>query len=108
MVADVDHAPGTHPVALGVRPAQNPGLERRLLPWRQRLRPARAGPVVQAGHPFRVVAQHGIPERLPLHPGQPRGFRPRQALERVGDRQQPHRGAPVRLDAGAPAELGSG
>src|SRR3712207_9337517 len=57
MVADVDQSPGAHPVAFGVRAAQDPGFEGCLLPFRQRLRPARARPVVQAIHPFRVVAQ---------------------------------------------------
>jgi hypothetical protein len=63
---------------------------------------------VQAVHPFRVVAPHGIPERLPLHARQPRRLGPREAFERVGDRQQPHRGTPVPLEAGQTAKLGSG
>jgi hypothetical protein len=100
MVADVDHPPGAHPVALRVGAAQHPGLERRLLSRRQPLRPTRAGPVVQTLHSFGIVAQHGVPERLPLHPGQPCGFRPRQALERVGDGQETHRGPAIRLGAG--------
>ena len=68
---------------------------------RKRFRPARAGTVVQPVHSFGIVAQHGIPERLPLHPGQPCGFCPRQAaLERIGDGQEAHRGPAIRLGAG--------
>lgn len=60
---------------------------------------------MQPVHPFRVVADHGIPERLPLHAGQSCRFRPRQALKRVGDRQNAHRGTAVRLEPGKAAEL---
>ena len=72
MGADVDHPPGAHPVALGVRPAQHPGLEGGLLPRSQGLRAARAGPIVQAGRSLGVVADYRVAQRLPLHPGQPR------------------------------------
>jgi hypothetical protein len=46
MRADVDQPPSTHPVALGTGTAQHPGLERRLLPRRQPLRPTGAGPAI--------------------------------------------------------------
>jgi hypothetical protein len=105
MVADVDQPPSAHPLALRVGAAQHPGLERRLLPRRQTFRSARAGPVVQPVHPFRVVAQHRVPQRLPLHPGRPRRLGPRQAPKRVGDGEQPHRGAAVRLAPRRAAEL---
>ena len=105
MGADVNQAPGAHPVALRVRPAQHPGLQRRLLPRRQRLRTTGAAPVVETGKTLGVVADHGVPQRLPLHPGQASGFGPREAVERVGDRQQARGGTPVRLAPCQAAEL---
>jgi hypothetical protein len=55
--------------------------------------------------PVGVVAQHRISERLPLHPGEPGGLGAGEAVERVGDRQQPHGGAAVRLASGQAAQL---
>ena len=108
MRADVDQPPGAHPVPLGIGAAQHPGLERRLLPGRQCLRPTRTGPIVQARRPLGIVPDHGIPERLPLHPGQPCRLSARQTFKCIGDRQQAHRGTAVRLEAAETAKLGGG
>jgi hypothetical protein len=63
---------------------------------------------VQAARPFGVVAQHRVAERLALHPGEAGGLGAGEAVERVGDRQQPHGGAAVRLAPGQAAQLGRG
>ena len=105
MIADVDEPPGTDPIAVGIRTAQHPGFERCLLAVAQPFRPARARPVVQIVRPFGIVADHRVAQRLPLHPGQPRRFRPRHALQRVRDCQQAHRRSPIRLKARQAAEL---
>jgi hypothetical protein len=97
MIADVDQAPRAHLVPFRVGAAEHPSLERRLLPGGERVRPARARPVVQALDPFGVVAQHRVPERLALHPGEPGGFGAREAVERMGDGQEPHGGSAVWL-----------
>ena len=105
MSAGIDQAPRAGPIPLGVGPAQHPGLERRWLPGGQRLRPARAGAVGQPLRPLGVVADHRVPEGLPLHAGQPRRFRSRYAIERVGDRQEAHGGAAIRLAPRQAAKL---
>jgi hypothetical protein len=108
MGADVDQAPSADPVPLGVGPAQHPGLERGLLPGRQRLRPARAGPVVQPGRSLGVVADHRVAERLALHPRKPGGLGTREAVERMSNRHKAHGGAAVRLVSCQATELGGG
>ena len=100
--------PGARLVPLRVRTAQHPGLERRLLPGRERFGPTRAGPVMQAVRPLGIVAGHGVPQRLAPHPGQAGRLGPRQALERVGDREQAHRGTAVRLAPGEAAKVLAG
>lgn len=57
---------------------------------------------------FGIVAQHRVPERLPLHPGKPGGLSAGEAVEGVGDRQQPHGGAAIRLVPRQAAQLGGG
>jgi hypothetical protein len=69
----------TLPAAWG---GQDPGLERRLLAFAQPLRAARARAVVQTFRSFRIVAQHGIAQRLPLHTGQPCSVGPGHPLQR--------------------------
>jgi hypothetical protein len=108
MIADVDQAPRAHLVPFRVGAAEHPSLERRLLPGGERVRPARARPVVQALDPFGVVAQHRVPERLALHPGEPGGFGAREAVERMGDGQEPHGGSAIRLVPCETAQLGGG
>src|SRR3954447_17553788 len=53
-----------------------------------------------------VVAADPVAERLAGHPGEPCGFLPRQAVERVGERQQAGADATVALAAGEAAQLG--
>jgi hypothetical protein len=60
---------------------------------------------VQAVQPLGVVADHRVPEGLALHAGQPRRFRSREAIERVGERQEAHGGAAIRLAPRQAAKL---
>jgi hypothetical protein len=104
--AQVAGAPGHAAVAPQVRAAQDERLERGLLPLVQGAGSAGTGPVAQALDPFGVVAVDPIPERLPGHPGEPRGFLARQAVEGVGEREQAGADAAVALAAGEVAQLG--
>jgi hypothetical protein len=104
--AQVAGAPCHAAVPLQVRAAQDEGLERGLPTLIERAGPAGAGPVAQAVEPFRVVAVDPVAERLAGHPGEPCGLLPRQAVERVGERQQASADAPVALAAGKAAQLG--
>jgi len=55
-----------------------------------------------------VVAQHRVADRLAPRPGEPGGFGAGEAVKRVGDRQQPHGGAAVRLLPSQAAQRGGG
>src|SRR5512147_23579 len=85
------------PIPLWIGSTQYPGLQRRLLPGGERFRSPRAGPVVNAIETFGIVADHRIPECLTLHPNQACGLGPRQALDRIRDREQAHGSATVRF-----------
>jgi hypothetical protein len=50
------------------------------------------------------AAHHGIAQRLPLHPRQPRRFRPRHALQRVGDGEHPRGGGAGGFPPGQPPQ----
>ena len=65
--------------------------QHRLLGLRQRRAPPGLRPVAQALQALGVVADDRVPQRLPLHPGQPGRLRPALALQSAGDRQHPCR-----------------
>ena len=89
-----------------VRAAQDECLERSLLALVQGAGPAGAGPIPQALDTLLVVAVHPIAKRLPGHSGELGCFLSGQAVQRVGERQQPSADPTVALTAGEPAQLG--
>ena len=101
MLAQVDQAPGAHPIALGLRPLQDVGFQRGLLTRAEVFRAAGAGAVMQTVRSLSIEALDGIVQGLTLHASQPRGLGPGHALERIGDRQQPQAGPGVPLAGSA-------
>jgi hypothetical protein len=79
MLAQVDQRPGAHPIALGLRPVQDVGLEGSLLTGVELLRATRPGPVMQTVRCLDIEALDGIVRGLTLHAGQPSGFGPGHA-----------------------------
>ena len=71
--------------------AEHGRQQHRLLGLRQRRAPPGLRPVAQALQALGVVADDRVPQRLPLHPGQPGRLRPALALQSAGDRQHPCR-----------------
>src|SRR4051794_33911089 len=67
MLAQVDQTPGAHPIALGLRPVQDGGLERGLLTRAELLRAAGPGPVMQTVRSLGLEALDGIVQGLTLH-----------------------------------------
>ena len=102
--AQVGARPGRDAVPLRVGAAGHPGRQGGLLGLAQPRGPAGLGPVVEAGEPSRVVAEHRVAQRLALHAGEPGGLRPAHALQGVGDRQCPQGRPPVRLAPRVPAQ----
>ncbi len=70
-------------------------LERGLLSLAQPLGPALTRLVMEALGSLGVEAQHGIVQRLALHPGQARRLGTRHTFERVGNGQEPHGGTAI-------------
>src|SRR5215211_73517 len=101
--AQVAGAPGDAAVPLQLGPLEDQRLERGLPPLVERAGPAGAGPVTQAFHALGIVAVHPVAERLPGHAGEPGRLLARQAVERVGEREQAGADAPVALAAGGGA-----
>ena len=101
VLAQVNQTPGANPIALGLRPVQDVGLERGLLTRTELLRATGARPVVQTIGSLSIEALDGIVQGLTFHAGQPGGLGPGHALKRIGDRQQPQAG-PTILLAGSP------
>jgi hypothetical protein len=97
MLAQISQAPGAHPIALRLRPAQDVRPERRLLTRTELLRATGARPVVQAVGSLSIEALDRIVQSLTLHAGQPRGLGPCHTLKRIGDGQQPQGGPAVLL-----------
>ena len=106
MLAQVDQTPGTDPIALGLRPVQDVGLERGLLAGSELFRATGAGPVMQTVRSLSIEALNGIVQSLPFHTGQPSGFGPCHALERIGNGQQPQAGPGVPPTSGPLAKVG--
>jgi len=104
--AQVPDAPGDAAVALQPRTPEDQGLERGLAALVQGAGAAGPGPVAQARDALGVVAVHPVPERLACHPGELGRPLARQAVERVGQRQQPGAHPAVVFAAGEPAQLG--
>ena len=55
------------------------------------------GPSLQPGQTLGIGADHRVPERLSLHPGEARRFRPRHPLKRVAIALKPGRHPPAVL-----------
>ena len=106
MLTQVDQTPGTDPIALGLRPVQNVGLERRLLTRVELFRATRAGPVMQTVRSLDIEALDRIVQGLALHAGQAGGFGPGHALERIGNRQEPQSSSAVLLMGCTRAQVG--
>src|SRR4051794_22265069 len=106
--AQVAGAPGDAAVALEARAAEDERLERGLLPLIERAGTAGTGPLAETFDAFRVVAVHPVPERLPGHAGEPRRLLARQAVERVGEREQAGADAAGALAAGGGGAAGPG
>jgi len=104
--AQVAGAPGDAAVPLQVRAAQDQGLQGGLTTFVEGAWPTGPRPVAEALDPFGVVAVDPIPERLPGHAGEPGRLLARQAVERVGEREQAHADPTVALAMGEPAQLG--
>ena len=103
--AEVDDAPGRHPVALRVGAAQHDSLQRRLLALAHPGPTAGAGLVAQALHPFGVEADHPVPQRLPVHPRRPGRRLSAHAIQHVGQRDQPRRHPAISLPSRQAAQL---
>jgi hypothetical protein len=101
MLAQVSQAPGTDPIALRLRAAQDMSFQRRLLTRSELFRSASARTVVQTVRALSIEALDGIVQSLALHAGQPGGFGPGHAFQGIGNRQQP-KGGPTILLAGRP------
>ena len=95
VLADVHQTPRADPVLLRPGTAQDVRLERCLLSLAQPLGPAGTRPVVEALGSLGVEAQHGIVQRLTLHPGQTCGLGAGHAFERVSNGQEPHGGPAI-------------
>ena len=80
MLAQIDQAPSTHPIALGLRSTQDVSLERRLLTGVELLRATGAGPVMQTVRSLGIEALDRIVQGLTLHAGQPRRLGPGHAF----------------------------
>jgi len=93
-------------VALKLGALEDQRLERGLLAFVQGAGAAGTGPIAQALDTLLVVAVDPVPERLPGHPGEPCRFLTGQAVQRVGERQQPGAEPTVTLAAGEPAQFG--
>jgi hypothetical protein len=103
--AEVAGAPGDAAIPLEPGALEDKRLESGLLTLVQGAGPAGTGPVAQALHTLRIVAVHPIPERLAGHPGEPGRFFAGQAVERVGQGEQPGADPTVALAAGQVAQL---
>ena len=64
MRAQVDQAPGAHPIALGLRPLQDVGFQRGLLTRAELFRAAGAGAVMQIVRSLSIEALDGIVQGL--------------------------------------------
>ena len=87
----VDAAPAHHAVHRHVRPVLDQLFQRAKLGRRQPRRPPRPRPAAQTLDPFCVVADHPVPQRLAVHPHDPRCLGPRRPFHHQRDRQQPDR-----------------
>jgi hypothetical protein len=103
--AQVAGPPGDTAVALQLRAPEDQRLEGRLLTLIECTRAAGAGPVPQALDALGIVAVDPVAEGLPGHAGEPCRFLPRQAVKRVGEREQASADAPVALAASEAAQL---
>ena len=106
MLAQINQTPGTDPIALGLRPVQNVGLERRLLTRAELLRPTGTRAVMQTVRSLGIEALDGIVQGLTLHTGQPSGFGPGHAFQGIGDGQQPQAGPGIPLTSSPLAQVG--
>ena len=106
VLAQIHQTPGADPVPLRPGTAQDVRLERGLLSLAQPLGAPRTRLVVKALGSLGVEAQHGIVQRLALHPGQAGGLGAGHAFERVGNGQEPHGGPAVLFARRPSAQLG--
>ena len=105
IVTQIDQAPGADPIALGLRPAQDMGLERGLLTRAELFRATGPGPVMQTIRSLGIEALDGIVQGLTLHASQPRRLGPGHALERIGNRQEPQDSPGIPLAGSALAQV---
>jgi hypothetical protein len=103
--AQVDDAPGRHPVALRVGAAQHDSPQRRLLALAHPGPTAGAGLVAQALHPFGVEADHPVPQRLPVHPRRVGRRLSAHAIQHVGQRDQARRHPAISLPSRQAAQF---
>jgi hypothetical protein len=106
MLAQVDQTPGAHPIALGLRPVQDVGPERGLLPRAELLRAAGPGPVMQTIRSLGIEALDGIVQGLTLHASQPCRLGPGHPLKRIGNRQEAQDSPGIPLAGSALAQVG--
>ena len=106
MLAQVDQTPSTDPIALGLRPVQDVGLERRLLTRAELLRATGTRAVMQTVRSLSVEALDGVVQGLTFHASQPSGLSAGHALQGIGNGQQPQAGPGVPLTSGPLAEVG--
>ena len=86
--AEVDHPSGRDPIRVRIPPLQHDRLQRRLLSLGQ----TAGAPVVRLvrspGRSAAVVADHAVPQRLPIHLRRAGCRLPARSLQRRRDRQQ--------------------
>ena len=85
------------PLPLGIRTAEDQGRQRRLRSLCQQWSATWRRPIGKAARALHIVADHRVPQRLPIHAAEPRGIGPAHAIKHVADRIQPRRRTPSRV-----------